>query len=208
MPRPAPATAAVTASISGIPGDPFGPSYRITITSPGPILPPVTASKASFSESKGRARPRNSSEAAPAIFITLPSGASDPRRIAVPPSVWSGSLAGRTISPSGFGGARASRFSAIVLPVTVMQSPCSSPRSRSSCITTGTPPTRSRSLITKRPAGRTSTRCGTRRLIASKSSSSRSTCASRAIASRWRTAFVEPATAITTAIAGQDLART
>ncbi len=34
LPRPAPATAAVTASISGIPGEPFGPSYRITITSP------------------------------------------------------------------------------------------------------------------------------------------------------------------------------
>jgi hypothetical protein len=77
-PRPTPATAAVTASISGMPGEPLGPSYRITITSPAAIDPPVTASNASCSESKGRARPRNSSVAAPAIFMTLPSGASEP----------------------------------------------------------------------------------------------------------------------------------
>ncbi len=54
----------------------------------------------------------------------------------------------------------AARFSACVLPVTVRQSPWSRPRSSSSFITTGTPPTRSRSLITYLPAGRTSTRCG------------------------------------------------
>ena len=45
---------------------------------------------------------------------------------------------------------------------------------------------------TNRPAGRTSTRCGTCREIRSKSSSSSSTPASRAIASRCSTAFVDP----------------
>ncbi len=113
--------------------------------------------------------------------------------------------------PSGSGRfasfSSAARFSAIVRPVTVMQSPCSRPASSSSFITTGTPPTRSRSLITNRPAGRTSTRCGTRRDILSKSSSSSSTPASRAIARRCSTAFVEPATAIVTAIAFSNASR-
>ncbi len=68
----------MTASISGMPGEPFGPSYRITMTSPATIEPLVTASNASCSESNGRARPWNSSDAAPAIFITEPSGASEP----------------------------------------------------------------------------------------------------------------------------------
>ena len=55
--------------------------------------------------------------------------------------------------------------------------------------------------MTNLPAGRTSTRCGTRRDMASKSSSCRSTPASRAMASRCSTAFVEPASAMVTAMA-------
>ena len=54
------------------------------------------------------------------------------------------------------------RFSAIVRPVTVRTSPCSRPASSSAFITTGTPPTRSTSVITYRPNGLTSARCGTR----------------------------------------------
>ena len=53
-----------------------------------------------------------SSEAAPAIFITEPSGASEPYRIAVPPSAWIGSEKTRTTVPSGAGGETSARFSA------------------------------------------------------------------------------------------------
>src|SRR6266508_1371949 len=123
LPRPAPATAAVTASISGMPGDPFGPSYLMAMTSPALILPDVTASNASCSESNGRATPVNMRLAAPAIFITLPSGASDPYRIAVPPVGWMGLPTACTTVPSGGGGAASERFSETVLPVTVSASP-------------------------------------------------------------------------------------
>ncbi len=74
-------------------------------------------------------------------------------------------------------------------------------------MTASTPPTRSRSVITNFPAGRTSTRCGVRREIRSKSSSASSTPASWAMASRCSTAFVEPPRAITTAIAFSNASR-
>src|SRR5688500_13364305 len=44
LPRPAPLIAPVTASISRIPGPPFGPSYRMTTTSPAVSGPPSPAS--------------------------------------------------------------------------------------------------------------------------------------------------------------------
>ena len=50
--------------------------------------------------------------------------------------------------PSMSGGAMSARFSAMVLPVTVRQSPFISPASSRAFITTGTPPTRSTSFIT------------------------------------------------------------
>ena len=140
-PRPAPFIAPVTASISRIPGPPFGPSYRITTMSPGLMRPARIASMASSSPSNTRAVPSKRESSIPATFTTLPFGASDPRRIAMPPCAWIGSPSGCTTSPSGAGGSRASRFSAIVLPVTVRQSPCSRPASSSSRITTCTPPT-------------------------------------------------------------------
>ena len=57
-PRPSPTSAAVTSSISRMPGPPLGPSLRITTTSPGSIRPAVTASIASSSHSNTRAGPR------------------------------------------------------------------------------------------------------------------------------------------------------
>ena len=93
------------------------------------------------------------------------------------------------------------RFSATVFPVTVRQSPWSSPASSSAFITTGTPPILSTSFITCAPNGLTSARCGTLAPMRAKSSRLSSTSASLAIASRWSTAFVEPPKAITTAIA-------
>ena len=56
-PIPCPYIAAVVASISLIPGPPFGPSYLITITSPFLYFCLDTASKASSSELKHRALP-------------------------------------------------------------------------------------------------------------------------------------------------------
>ena len=99
------------------------------------------------------------------------------------------------------------RFSAIVAPVTVSASPCSSPASSSAFITTGTPPTRSTVDITCRPNGLTSARCGTRSPIRLKSSSSSGTPASQAMASRCSTALVDPPNAITTAIAFSNASR-
>ena len=89
----------------------------------------------------------------------------------------------------------------MVLPVTVRQSPCIRPASSSAFITTGMPPILSTSFITYRPNGLRSPRCGTLSPIRLKSSMVRSTSASRAIASRCSTAFVEPPSAITTVIA-------
>ena len=63
------------------------------------------------------------------------------------------------------------------------------------------PPARSMSGAVKRPHGFMSARSGVRALMRSKSSMPRSTPASRATASRWSTAFVEPPVAITAAIA-------
>ena len=114
---------------------------------------------------------------------------------------WIGLSKLRTTSPSGAGGLIASRFSATVLPVTVRQSPCSSPASSSAFMTTGTPPCRSTSFMTYWPNGLRSPRCGTRSAIRLKSASCRSTSASWAMASRCSTTFVDPPYAITTAIA-------
>ncbi len=115
--------------------------------------------------------------------------------------MWIGSVSGCTTRPSGPGGASASRFSAIVLPVTVRQSPCSSPAS-------------SRWLHHDRHAAdrvEIDHVEPTARLevgdvrdtepTALKSSSVSSTFASFAIARRCSTAFVDPPSALVTAIA-------
>ena len=89
----------------------------------------------------------------------------------------------------------------MVLPVTVRQSPWSRPASSSSLSTTGTPPMWSRSDMWYLPWGLVSARCGTRLAMRLKSSSSRSTRASKAMASRCSTALVEPPSAMVTAMA-------
>jgi hypothetical protein len=94
-----------------------------------------------------------------------------------------------------------SRFSAMVRPVTVRTSPSMSPSSSSARSTTGTPPMRSRSTMWYLPNGFRSPMCGVRRLIRSKSSSSSSTPASWAMASRWSTALVDPPRAMTVVMA-------
>src|SRR5208283_4678264 len=57
-PKPAPTIAAVTLSISRIPGPPLGPSYAMTTTSPGAIVSSRIACIARSSELKTRAGPR------------------------------------------------------------------------------------------------------------------------------------------------------
>ena len=156
---------------------------------------------AAASPSNTRAGPSNESKSMPATFTTDPFGASEPVSTARPPTACSGSVSGWTTAPSGRGGSMASRFSATVLPVTVRQSPWSRPASRSSRITTGTPPMRSTSAMWYLPCGLVSAMCGTRAAIRLKSSSSRSTRASAAMASRCSTALVEPPRAIVTAMA-------
>lgn len=74
---PAPLIAEVGASISCIPGPPFGPSYLITTTSPSLILPPRIADRESSWVLKTRAVPVNwrISGSTPAVLTTAPSGA-------------------------------------------------------------------------------------------------------------------------------------
>ena len=83
----------------------------------------------------------------------------------------------------------------------------SSPSSSSSFITAGVPPTSCKSSCTYLPLGRRSARYGTRSLVRWKSSIVSGTSTARAIAIRCITAFVEPPTAITTAIAFSNASR-
>src|SRR5690606_2356598 len=168
LPSPAPLIAPVIASISRMPGPPFGPSYRITTTSPAVIVPSSSASIAARSPSNTRAVPVITVVSNPALFTTAPSGASEPDRMVIPPVGCIGSDSARTMVPSTSGGLMSARFSATVRPVTVRQSPCSRPASSSARITTGTPPTRSTSFITNRPNGLRSPKCGTFLLIRTK----------------------------------------
>ena len=78
LPRPWPTSAAVTASISRMPGPPAGPSKRITTTSPARMARACTAAKAASSESNTRAVPSNDSRPWPASLTMQPSGARSP----------------------------------------------------------------------------------------------------------------------------------
>ncbi len=148
------------------------------------MVPSSRACIADCSRSKTLAGPSNSATPTPATFVTAPSGASDPPRIVIPPVVAIGLLVAFKISPSGSGGLMSARFSAIVFPVTVKQSPWSNPASSSDLRTTGIPPTLSTSLITKRPNGFRSPNNGTLEPMRWKSASVKSTRASCAIARR------------------------
>ena len=123
-----------------MPGPPAGPSLRITTTSPATIRPCVTASIASSSHSKTRARARVMRLlVAGELRSTEPSGARLPRRMARPPVALTGSSTGRTTSWPGV--STASRAcSPMVRPVTVGTSSWSIPASSSRLATTRDPP--------------------------------------------------------------------
>ena len=101
-PSPIPAIAEVGFSISLIPGPPFGPSYLITTTSPGTILPPLIAATASSSDSNTLAGPSCTiiSSTTAERFTTLPSGAILPLSTASPPVLLNGLLTGLITSSS------------------------------------------------------------------------------------------------------------
>ena len=93
------------------------------------------------------------------------------------------------------------KFSAMVLPVTVITSPCNKPASSNIFNTTGTPPMRSRSVMWNFPPGFMSAMCGTFAAMRLKSSRLRSTPASLAIANKCNTALVLPPNAFANAMA-------
>ena len=158
-------------------------------------------SSARSSLSNTRALPVNRSPSLPVILATAPLVARLPYNTTRCPSGLIGSSNERiTVCPAGYGGTSA-RFSASVRPVTVRQSPCSRPRSRSIFINGNSPPMATSSAMTCLPLGLRSANTGTRAPIRVKSSMSSGTSAACAMASRCSTALVDPPSAVTTVMA-------
>ena len=95
-----------------------------------------------------------------------------------------GSLKDLTIVWPGLSPGKSLRFSASVLPVTVMQSPLSKPSASKYFITPGVPPIEWRSSCTNLPEGFKSARYATRLLVLWKSLSVRGTFTLRAMANK------------------------
>ena len=163
-PKPSPTIAPVTASISRVPGPPFGPSLRITTTSPAFTRLAFTAAMASSSDSKTRAGPRWLSRSCPLIFATHPSGDRFPRRITSPPVALSGLSRGAITSWSGVSTA-IDASSPMVFPVTVRADSFSFLPRSSRFASSRIPPARCMSAATNRPNGFKSQSRGVRSLI-------------------------------------------
>ena len=205
-PNPSPTIAAVTPSISRMPGPPFGSSFRMTTTSPALIFLPTTAVMASSSESKTRAGPRCSRRSCPLILATQPSGARLPFRITSPPVGFRG-LSSPTMTSWPRVSAALSASELIVCPVTVIACGWRCLPPSSFFANRRIPPARCISAATNLPEGFRSHNSGVRSLTVWKSSISSCTPASRAIASRCNTAFVDPPLAATDAIAFSKASR-
>src|SRR5699024_10667568 len=160
-PKPFPTKREETESISGIPGPPLGPVWRMTRTSPSLISLWVTASVASASVSNTRAGPVCLVTFTPDTLATAPLGAKLPFKTINGPSARFGLSKGIITSYPSTRFDASARFSAIVLPVTVKQSPWRYPASYSIFMTAGVPPALCRSCITYLPLGLKSARCGT-----------------------------------------------
>mmetsp|Transcript_37762 Transcript_37762/g.88853 ORF Transcript_37762/g.88853 Transcript_37762/m.88853 type:complete len:335 (+) Transcript_37762:311-1315(+) len=197
-PSPAPMTIEVGESISFMPGPPLGPSYRITMTLPrSDSWSLTTCAIRSSSASKHMAGPWKRVPSLPVILPTAPSGARVPSRMAMCPVALTGlAKVPMTSWPASRPGSSA-RFSAIVLPVIVMQSPCRWPCSSMYLRTPGVPPTACRSSMTYFPEGLRLAMKGVSAARRRKSLSVRSTPAARAMAMRWMVALVEPPVTIT-----------
>mmetsp|Transcript_26694 Transcript_26694/g.44767 ORF Transcript_26694/g.44767 Transcript_26694/m.44767 type:complete len:265 (-) Transcript_26694:765-1559(-) len=161
----------------------------------------------SSSLSKHSADPWKSSPSLPVILATEPSGARLPYRICRCPLSLMGLLSGiSTCCPSDRGGHMA-KFSAIVLPVTVMHDPSMRPFSMRYLSTAGVPPILWMSSMTYLPLGLRSAMKGVLSLHFWKSSNVSSMPAASAMAIRCSTALVEPPSAITVTIAFSKAAR-
>ena len=139
---------------------------------------------------------------------TAPSGASVPRSTTVPlPAGWMGASRLAITSVPSCAGQRSAfaADSAIVMPPTVIASPCSI--GRSCCSTAGSAPAYWKSSMRKRPDGMRFTSSGTSAARRSKSSSSSGTSTRPASARRCTIAFVEPPRAALTLIAFSNASR-
>ena len=119
-----------------------------------------------FSPSKTLAGPVNNSPSLPEILATPPLVARLPYNICKCPVAFSGDSNGRTISclPKSRS-ETCSKFSAIVLPVTVRHSPCNKPLDNKYFITAGIPPISCKSCIKYLPLGFRSASTGILSLI-------------------------------------------
>mmetsp|Transcript_15904 Transcript_15904/g.41237 ORF Transcript_15904/g.41237 Transcript_15904/m.41237 type:complete len:264 (+) Transcript_15904:302-1093(+) len=165
------------------------------------------AASMSSSLSKQRATPSKTRPSLPVILATEPSGARLPYRIWMWPSGLMGVSSGMITCWPSLRSGQPARFSAIVLPVTVMQEPSMKPFCMRYLSTAGVPPTLCRSSMTYLPEGFRSAMKGTRLETFWKSSMLSGTLQALAIASRCSTALVEPPVAMMSTIAFSNAAR-
>ena len=161
----------------------------------------------SSSESKQIAVPLKYKPSFPVIFATEPSGAMFPYKVCKCPVFLIGSSKGTITSCPSFKSGQASKFSANVLPVTVMQDPSIKPFAMRYFNTAGVPPTLCTSSMTYFPLGFKSAMNGVLSLTAWKSSKVKLIPHACAIAIKCNTAFVLPPRAITIVIAFSKAAR-
>mmetsp|Transcript_20682 Transcript_20682/g.48643 ORF Transcript_20682/g.48643 Transcript_20682/m.48643 type:complete len:315 (-) Transcript_20682:1451-2395(-) len=162
FPRPAPMMALVGVSISGRPGPPVGPSYRIMTTSPFLISLFLRPSIIRGSLSYTRAVPVKVSPSFPVILATPPPGQRFPYIMSKWPVFLMGSSRGRMISCPGVspGCSMSARFWFQVFPVTVIWSPSNMPLSIMNLMTPGVPPMFCTSSMTNFPDGLRSAKKG------------------------------------------------
>mmetsp|Transcript_8730 Transcript_8730/g.20602 ORF Transcript_8730/g.20602 Transcript_8730/m.20602 type:complete len:274 (-) Transcript_8730:948-1769(-) len=207
LPSPAPMIADVGVNISGMPGPPLGPSYRITTTIPAVISLRSSAASMSSSESNTAAVPLNVSPSLPVILATEPSGAMLPYKTCKCPVFLIGASTGRMIFWPSVRPGSASRFSLMVLPVTVIWESSIMFFSTRYFISAGVPPMFCTSSITYLPEGFMSARNGMRSETLWKSSSVIGHPTALDMAMRWSTALVEPPVAMTMTMAFSKAAR-
>ena len=138
LPRFIPTRTFITLYISGIPGPPFGPSLRITTTSPSCTCFALIPINASCSLSYIFAGPLNKSAFSGIAdgFVTAPSGAIFPFNTAIPPRLCTG--LDKPLITSVFLFLNSSIFSFEVCPVHVI--PSNINMEANSFIITGIPP--------------------------------------------------------------------
>mmetsp|Transcript_43047 Transcript_43047/g.78263 ORF Transcript_43047/g.78263 Transcript_43047/m.78263 type:complete len:389 (-) Transcript_43047:384-1550(-) len=202
LPKPAPIIALVGVNISLMPGPPFGPSYLMTTKSPFWIFPCSIPRSIASSPSNTLAGPVKAVPSLPVILATAPSGHRFPYKILMFPLSWMHLPTGRITSwaEKSMSGIDA-KFSATVRPVTVIQSPCSQPSVSKYFITTGVPPILCTSSMRYLPLGFRSPMSFVLSLSRWKSSTLSSIPAVWAMASKCKTALVDPPKAFTITMA-------